>query len=273
LSTAVPESSAPAANPCSGVDFRNFTFDLPDIGKVAVTNAEGVRGALNGPDYVAMHVNEIVVGDIGGTTDAETAVVTVYNTGGTGQFTDVHVYSCQGAVATRLVSAGTGDRAYDGVRSIAIRDHALFIDRFTDPEGACCPTAAVRQGFSLYGKGLSAVGAPTKRRFVDLSSSGGLAEVAITFLPGTSGALVTGATDGVVPGGLDASAGQTLRLTMEPSGAGKPIVTLEVRQGATVLGTVVAGGTTTIKLPTTGHYLIVATAPAVAYFEAELEVV
>jgi hypothetical protein len=221
-----------------------------------------------------MQVRGVVVGNIGGDTKAETAVHTNVNTGGTGQFSDVHVFTCAGTTVTRLASAGTGDRAENGVRAIGFTGGRLLIDRFADALALCCPGSAIRQGYTLTGSTLTAAGAPAKRKFVTLNATGPATEVTISFLPGTSGALLSGFTDGVLPGGFDASAGQTLVLAVEAAVPGTPNARLEVRQGSTVLGSAVSGNTATMTLPSTVHYTIVATAvgPTPAGFDAEMTI-
>jgi hypothetical protein len=251
--TAVPKPPAP--NPCSAIDFRNFTFDLPDFGKITATNGQGERGTRDSVDYAALQVRGVVAGDFGGVDgNAETAVFTNVNTGGTGQLSDVHIYSCAGTTATRLTSAGVGDRADEGVRGISIKDDALAIDRFTDAQGACCPTAVVRQGFRLNGGALSPIGSPAKRKYLSLEA--GQTEIPISFLPGTSGAVFFGDTAVGSTGGFDAAAGQKLTLSLEPPYPNNGTVIIDVLMGDRVLVSVESGATKTIDLPAKAHYVL-----------------
>jgi hypothetical protein len=219
----------------------------------------------------------VATGNIGGVNgNAETAVFTNANTGGTGQFSDVHVFSCAGATVTRIVSAGVGDRADDGIRAMSMAGGKLYIDRFTDAAGACCPMAAVRQAFTLAGSSLVATGAPVKRKFMSLDPAAGETEIPISFLPGSSGALLFGDTASARPGGLNASAGQTFTIAVEAPAPGQPNVIVELLQGATVLGSTTSGGTTAVTLPTTGHYQLrvrPTTPGADAGFDLEITIV
>jgi hypothetical protein len=255
--TAAPTTAPkpPAPNPCSAVDFRNFTFDLADFGKITATNGQGERGTRDSDDYAALQVRGVVAGDFGGVDgNAETAVFTNVNTGGTGQLSDVHIYSCAGTTATRLTSAGVGDRADEGVRGISIKDDALAIDRFTDAQGACCPTAVVRQGFRLNGGALSPIGSPAKRKYLSLEA--GQTEIPISFLPGTSGAVFFGDTAVGSTGGFDAAAGQKLTLSLEPPYPNNGTVIIDVLMGDRVLVSVESGATKTIDLPAKAHYVL-----------------
>ncbi len=284
-STNAPTTTGPAPTtavtttvvikPCAAIDFRNFTFDLPDFGAITVVSGQGVRGTPASADYAALQVRGTAIGDIGGVdAAAETAVHTNVNTGGTGQFTDVHVYRCTSGVATRIVSAGAGDRAFDGVRSVAIANGKLVIDRYTDAEGACCPTAAERQAFVLTGSTLVASGSPAKRRFIGLDTGAPAVEAPIAFLPGTSGAIISGGTGTASAGGFDASGGQTLRLVVEPASPGLTAAVIDIRQGTTVLA-IATSTPVSLVLPATGHYTLVArpaTGTTSVPFDAEMTI-
>jgi hypothetical protein len=274
--TTTPPPTAPAVNPCAGIDFRNTTYNLPDWGIVTVVDGQGTRGTPSSADYVALQVRAILTSDFGGVDGkAETAVFTNANTGGTGQLSDVQIFTCSGKNMTRITSAGVGDRADDGIRAISMSGGKLFIDRFTDASGACCPGAAVRQGFRLVGTTLSAVGPGAKRKFMTLDGAPAAAEIPISFLPGTSGALLFGDTATARPGGLDATGGQTLTLVVEPSPPGLPNVVIDLVRGATVIGSASSGGSLSVALPATAHYQLKsrpATPGADTGFDAEVTI-
>lgn len=142
-SPSTPPTTTASPNPCAGVDFRNFTYYLPDYELVTVRNGVGARGAPGDKYYVRAKVRAIAVGDIGGkNADAETAVFIDADTGGDERLSDVHVMSCSPTAVTVMTSAGGGDRAYGGIRSIAIENNKLLIDRYADDNGVCCPGAA-----------------------------------------------------------------------------------------------------------------------------------
>jgi hypothetical protein len=236
----------------------NRVYDLPDTdGPVTVTNGQGTRGEFGAGDYVALQVRGLAYNDIGGASpDPETAVFTNINTGGTGQFTDVHIFTCNGTTATRVVSAGSGDRADGGIRSMKIDGGKLVIDRNSASEGACCPTETTRQAYTLAGTKLTPSGAPAKRRIIQLSSGPDTAEQPITFLPGTSGAVLFGDTSDAGPGGFDAAAGQKVTITVDAPPPGLPAAAADLVQCKTVLLTVAAGTSGSATLPATGHYAV-----------------
>jgi hypothetical protein len=255
----------------------NRTYDLPDSGgPIAVVNGQGTRGAFGSADYAALQIRGLEYNDFGGASaEPEMGVWTNINTGGTGQFTDVHVFTCSGTTVTRIVSAGSGDRADNGVRAMKIIGGKLVIDRFTKAEAACCPTEATRQAFTLTGSTLTPSGPGAKRKIIALDNGGGGGEVPITFLAGTSGALLFGDTGSAGPGGLDAGAGQKVTISVDAPPAGLPAAVGELVQGSTVLLSVTAGNSGSANLPAAGHYAVrfrPAVAGAAGGFDAELTI-
>jgi hypothetical protein len=258
---AAPPTTTASANPCAGVDFRNFTYYLPDYELVTVKNGVGARGAPGDKYYVRAVVRAVAVGDIGGkNSDAETVVFIDADTGGEQRLSDVHVVSCSPTAVTIMTSAGGGDRAYSGVRSITIEDHKLLIDRYADDNGACCPAAAARTTYVLSGTKLVADGKPVVRK---LTIMGGTAAVPLGFFNNSSTALIMGETGQAQPAGFSAFAGQTVSLNLEPAGPDESAVIVDVVQGAKVLGSATSGGSTQVKLAADGYYELVARAATV----------
>jgi hypothetical protein len=253
-----PPTTIASANPCAGVDFRNFTYYLPDYELVTVKNGVGARGAPGDKYYVRAVVRAIVVGDIGGkNSDAETVVFIDADTGGDERLSDVHVISCSPTAVTVMTSAGGGDRAYGGIRSIAIEDHKLLVDRYADDNGVCCPGAAARTTYVLSEKKLVAEGKPVVRK---LTVMAGAAAVPLGFFNNSSTALIMGETGKAQPVGFTAFAGQTVSLAVEPAGPDQSAVTVDIVQGAKVLGSATSGGSTQVKLEADGYYELVARA-------------
>jgi hypothetical protein len=268
-----PPTTTASPNPCAGVDFRNFTYYLPDYELVAVKNGVGARGAPGDKYYVRAKVRAIAVGDIGGkNADAETLVFIDADTGGDERLSDVHVLSCSPTAVTIMTSAGGGDRAYGGIRSIAIEDHKLLIDRYADDNGVCCPGAAALTTYVLSGTKLVAEGKPLMRK---LTVMAGTAAVPLGFFNSSSIALIMGETGKAQPAGFTAFAGQTVSLTLEPAGPDQSAVAIDVVQGAKILASATSGGSTKVKLLADGYYELVAraaTAGANARFDGDVTI-
>jgi hypothetical protein len=272
-SSSAPPTTTASPDPCAGVDFRNFTYYLPDYELVTVKDGVGARGAPGDKYYVEAKVRAIAVGDIGGqNADAETMVFIDADTGGDERLSDVHVLSCSPKAVTVMTSAGGGDRAYGGIRSIAIEDHKLLIDRYTDDNGVCCPGAAARTTYVLSGTKLVAEGKPVVRK---LTVMAGAAAVPLGFFNSSSTALIMGETGKAQPAGFTAFVGQTVSLNLEPAGPDQSAVTIDVVQGAKVLGSATSGGSTKVKLVADGYYELVAraaTAGANARFDGDVTI-
>jgi hypothetical protein len=268
-----PPTTTASPDPCAGVDFRNFTYYLPDYELVTVKDGVGARGAPGDKYYVRAKVRAIAVGDIGGkNADAETMVFIDADTGGDERLSDVHVLSCSPTAVIVMTSAGGGDRAYGGIRSIAIDDHKLLIDRYADDNGVCCPGAAARTTYVLSGTKLVTEGKPVVRK---LTVMAGTAAVPLGFFNSSSTALIMGETGKAQPAGFTAFAGQTVSLKVEPAGPDESAVAIDVVQGAKVLGSASSGGSTKVKLLADGYYELVAraaTAGANARFDGDVTI-
>jgi hypothetical protein len=254
--SSAPTTTTASPNPCAGVDFRNFTYYLPDYELVTVKDGVGARGAPGDKYYVRAKVRAIAVGDIGGkNADAETVVFIDADTGGDERLSDVHVLSCSATRRRHDGHGGGGDRAYGGIRSMAIEDHKLLIDRYADDNGVCCPGAAARTTYVLSEKKLVAEGKPVVRK---LTVMAGTAAVPLGFFNNSSTALIMGETGKAQPAGFTAFADQTVSLAVEPAVPDQSAVTIDVVQGAKILASATSGGSTNVKLVADGYYELVA---------------
>ena len=271
--TAPPPPAPPAPNPCSAVDFNNFTYYLPGYEIVKVANGLGERNSPGDKYYVAVQIRDTATGDIGGTNgDAETVVFVDASVGTDERVSDVHVMTCSPRAVTIVASAGGGDRAYGGVRAIAIQNQKLLVDRYADDNGVCCPGAATRTIYSLVDKKLVADEKPVTRKLTVLD---GKAPVALGFLFNSSSAVVMGETGKAQRGGFNAFTNQNISLKVEPAGPDQGTVIIDVLLNTTVLGSVSSGDTKQFKLPQDGYYELLArpAKPDVfGRFDAELTV-
>lgn len=273
--TTLPQVAAPAApDPCAGYDFRNFRYYFPDYGIVTVADGVGTRSAPGTLGYVSIQIRDVAIGNIGGPdANAETAILAMAETGKEGRYTDVYVFTCSPAAAVTLTtSAGSGDRAYGGIRSIAIVEGKLVLDRYADDQGACCPGAISRQAFSLDGTVLTAAGPPNVKKYTAANAPG---PVAISFFSNTSTAAIGGDTTHAKPAGLVAYAGQRLKVAVLPNVIGENPVTIDVMHEAALLGSVKSGSATVLTLPADGYYELKARATtpgAEGAFDAEVTI-
>lgn len=155
----------------SRVDFKNFTYQPYCAGeatqKVTVKDGEfSLVKEMDGyTDRFYFNVFSVTYGDLTGDQQPEAVVLTVCNTGGTGNFSEGFVYAMKAGRASLLTRIEGGDRAYDGLRSAIVENGILAVDRNDVGEagGACCPEFAVTTKYKLTGGKLIISGKPVRR--------------------------------------------------------------------------------------------------------------
>lgn len=152
------------------VDFKIFTYDAycgdspPDgeTTKVTVKNGKYEAGnSENFPSYFEIAVD--AYGDLDGDGKEEAAVSSLCNTGGTGQFSEGYIYSLKNGKPVLLTHFEGGDRGYEGLQSVKIKDGFLFVER-NDGTANCCADKTLTTKYRWNGKKLVEVGKPVSRR-------------------------------------------------------------------------------------------------------------
>lgn len=186
---AVPQCTAQIG--IRSIDFKNFTYhphcaaDEPQT--ITVRNGE-FSMEKKMPDYTDrlwFQIFEISYGDVDGDRSEEAIVLSVCNTGGTGNFSEGFVYKLKNGRPTMLVRIGGGDRAYGGLRTARVENGVLTVER-NDPgdNGAsCCPEFVETQKYKFVNGKLTDLGGPTKRPIVPTER--------VSFDRGTSGKRMT----------------------------------------------------------------------------------
>lgn len=248
---------APApATGIAGIDFENFAYPVGEGAPVTVAQGAAQRGNAGDPGYIFVRVEDVLKGDMDGDGQPEAAVTLLYNTGGTGQFTDVFVYRWDGSAPVLAGTAGVGDRAFDGVRSTTIEGGQLVIDRYGGADGACCPTAVVRRTYTVGASGVATTGPARTWAIVYLDRDPTAAQVPIRFRPGTNGAYLSGLADQSAPGSFAASKGQRLTLAVEELNPELEYASLDLVKNGDVLGTATPDAPLSLVLPEGGGYLV-----------------
>ncbi len=151
------------------VDFRNFTYnaycgDAPPEGKtveVTVKNGKYEASGENFPSYFEIAVD--AYGDIDGDGKEEAAVSSLCNTGGTGQFSEGYIYTVKNGKPVLLTHFEGGDRGYEGLQSVKIKNGFLFVER-NDGTANCCADKTLTTKYRWNGKKLVEIGKPVSRR-------------------------------------------------------------------------------------------------------------
>jgi hypothetical protein len=265
LATAVLASPVlagpPPAADVHAIDFRNFTYAdtaCADEG-ASITVKDGVYDRDDEDDVAHFEVRDVVYGDLTNDGADEAVVLTLCNTGGTGQFTDGIVFTARAGKPVVLGTLGVGDRADGGVYRAEIRNGTLFVDRFGQDgsSGACCPQYVETSAVRWNGKKLVDAGASTKRAYVDYQLDDSPAPHALRFLRGTSSATLVGLTTEHGSYRLGARANQTLGIRFESEDETAEVVVAS--KSGQKIGSVTGRAAASIKLPATGDYVITVT--------------
>ncbi len=154
------------------VDFKNFTYQPDYCGgedRKTITVKDGeffeekmVEGF---PDRMFFSVFGLTYGDLDGDKKDEAVILSVCNTGGTGNFTEAYIYKMQNGTPKRVMLLSGGDRAHGGLRKARVENGLLIVESNDAGElgGACCPEFIVTNTYKFDGKKLKEIGKATKR--------------------------------------------------------------------------------------------------------------
>jgi hypothetical protein len=153
------------------VDFRNFEYEPYCVGEMAeritVTDGEFYEEKEEDGfvDRFFFRIFEIVYGDLTGDKRDEAIILSVCNTGGTGDFSEGFVYGISGGKPKLLVRIPGGDRAYGGLRTARVEGGVLVVESNDVGElgGACCPEFVVTSKYRLVRGQLARFGIPVRR--------------------------------------------------------------------------------------------------------------
>ena len=180
-----------AQNAIRTVDFKNFTYQPHCAGDepqtITVKNGEFAmeKKMEDYTDRLWFRIFEISYGDIDGDGSEEAVVLSVCNTGGTGNFSEGFVYKLRSRRPVLVTRIAGGDRAYGGLRTASVSNGILTVER-NDPgeNGAnCCPEFIETQQYKFANGKFVEFGGPTKRPVVPTKR--------VTFDRGTSGKTIT----------------------------------------------------------------------------------
>jgi hypothetical protein len=158
--------SAVAQSNIRKVDFKNFTYNV-DIfeskEKIKVKDGTFDRNTSEEKLYFSVTVDSY--GDLDGDGKEEAVVLTMMNTGGTGNFSSGIIFTIKGGKPVVLTSFEGGDRAYGGLVSAKIVNKMLIVQQYDvgNAGGACCPEFVVTANYAWKGKKLISVGKQERR--------------------------------------------------------------------------------------------------------------
>lgn len=208
---------AAAQGDIGSVDFKNFTYDafcLSSVPEKITVKAGEFYEEKQEDGYVDrfyFKIFEVSYGDLTGDGKDEAVILSVCNTGGTGNFSEGFIYTMK---AGKPVLAGRipgGDRAYGGLRTARVDNGTLIVESNEPGElgGSCCPEIIITTIYKLTGNNLTVVGKPARRDLIPKDR--------VSFDKGTSGKTFTVK----IPAGeshrfiVGARAGQTLMVSVD----------------------------------------------------------
>lgn len=143
------------------IDFKNFTYSANCLGKtpskISVKDGEFSEEKQQDGyvDRFSFAIMDIAYGDLNADTRDEAVILSVCNTGGTGNFSEGFVYAMKAGKPSLIARIPGGDRAYGGLRSAAVENGLLVVEsNDAGTEGAaCCPQYIVTTKYRLGPRG------------------------------------------------------------------------------------------------------------------------
>lgn len=240
------------------VDFKNFTYQPYCVGSEDQTESVTVKNGefseeKKVDDFTErfyFNIFSVVYGDVNGDKKEDAVILSVCNTGGTGNFTEGFIYEMKNGKPALLTRIPGGDRAYGGLREAKIENNLIIIESNDVGEmgGACCPEFIVTSKYRVKGSKLEPSGAESRREIYPAKR--------VEFAKGTSKATETvklTEDDDIKRFVVGARAGQTLTVTAAPSDKSK---TIEVTVFKGEADTTETDNKLTAKLKNNGDYII-----------------
>lgn len=165
------------------IDFQNFTYEMSDLsgeGKMTVTVKDGKFLREDVDDRLYFEVTNVAYGDLNADGINEAIVTTIFNSGGTGNFSNGFVFTMDKNKPVVLTEFEGGDRADGGLVSAKVVGGLLVVERNSAGEfgGACCPEFVETTRYKLNGATLAEVGKTESRELYQAAR--------IAFTKGTS---------------------------------------------------------------------------------------
>jgi hypothetical protein len=163
--------AVPAQNDITKIDFQNYTYQPYCAGeepqKVTVKSGEfSDEKQVDGyTDRFFFKIYDTTLGDLNGDGAKEAVILSVCNTGGTGNFTEGFIYTMRSGKPVMLARIQGGDRAHGGIRSAVVVNGLLVVDSNDAGEegGACCPEYVIKSTYKLVNGKLIEQGKPVRR--------------------------------------------------------------------------------------------------------------
>jgi hypothetical protein len=234
------------------VNFKNFTYhpycadEEPE--KIRVKNGGFSKETKyeDFTDHFSFNIFSVTYGDLTGDQKDEAVILSVCNTGGTGNFSEGFIYTIKAGKPALLARIPGGDRAIGGLREAKVENGVLVVER-NDPErnqASCCSEYAETIKYRLNGSNLNLIGKPLSRELY-LSQR-------VTFPKGAAKTTIKVEVEEIKRFRIGARAGQTLTVSFKSPNAEN--ISLSVVEGDAE--TSESENPLIAKLNKTGDYII-----------------
>lgn len=195
------------------VNFKNFTYHPYCAGeeteKIKVKKGEFSKETKfdEYTEHFYFNIFSVKYGDLDGDKKDEAVILSVCNTGGTGNFSEGFIYTMKAGKPMLVARIPGGDRAIGGLVSASVENGLLTVVR-NDPErnqASCCSEFELTTKYRLNGKKLNLVGKPVSREIYPAQR--------ITFPKGATKTTIKIDLDYIKHFKIRANAGQTLTVT------------------------------------------------------------
>jgi len=208
------------------VNFKNFTYSAycadEETEKIRVKNGEFSKETKidDFTEHFYFNIFSIKYGDLNGDKKDEAVILSVCNTGGTGNFTEGFIYTLKAGKPVLLARIGGGDRAFGGLREATVENGLLVIDQNDRDrnQANCCSEYAVISKYRLNGSKLNLVGQRVSRALYPSQR--------VSFDKGTSKTTLTVTVDEIKRFKIGARAGQTLTVSYKSPNAENILLSL-----------------------------------------------
>jgi hypothetical protein len=147
-------NASAAATGVRAIDWRNRSYALEELGAVTVKDGradfaidDDGKVVATGATPGSFRVEPPLFTDIDGNGTEDAIIAASLGTGGTGQFSQVMVFTLRGGNVVELGGIPGGDRGDGGIRHVALDGNAVIVERnvLAEGDGACCASTWRRE--------------------------------------------------------------------------------------------------------------------------------
>lgn len=221
-------ATAPESGDLSDVDLLNDVLFIDHFGDGQLfgpaTDGEFFQGEWGSSDYFAFFVENPVFIDIDNDGTDEALVISAWNGGGSGFFSELRAFDIRDGYVVELSILPYGDRAFGGIDHVAAAPdgRSAIVDVFVDGDGACCPHTLLQQRVAMAEGQLVVAEQIEEIGYVNLVNEG---VSQIEFLPNTSRVMLGMFADSSESLRFNAVAGDQLGITAR---SGAEVGTIEL---------------------------------------------